>query len=640
MTDVQNSENIKKESSNNRLSENITEKISAEQNSDNIIKKDSEDKEKENCEECTDADCPPNEEKELCDGEACPTVQNKKILSLKEGLADLDKILASLQGLCEDSSCPFNKNAKSGIKPNFNNGDIKENVKKSFQLKENCGGETCPDVRKDSTKKKDNLVFGSVVAKVKNNALCKDPICYSAYMGYKFTPVQKTFDYSTSSPLSYNVYNTKYENSSTKKDYNWDLNTKVPCGGSTCPYTSANVPEPASTSYQFSNGKYNFRNRNEPAHASLQNKVSPDLNTTNIGPCDNITCPITTNYLKTEPVDLCGRPSCPYTSIGNTPNQNVLRNNLTDQPNTLDCGEPTCPFSKTAQQNLLTGLATGIFPSGNSTCPNQTTNIGAKQYHCGSPSCTNLNPSSMIYTHYYANDYGFIQEAARPYCGSASPYDYLSSINNKYPTVLASNYPTFNNSNFTGSVPCPYLSNKDGRAKMDKDEEDGICGGGKTNSCDHPDVEKCESPDCKMTNKTSNLKNFLFCEDCGGVKFEQKISEIIKSAESISDTMNCNNTQIDKVEEKTMVQKLSEKVVMKSNDSAMKFAHTNGKKKISKEESVTIMTKKNDKKPVLYTYPGIQIGHKDCLMDMKQVPGNMGWLWNILPQGNKEVNIN
>ncbi|GLV40228.1 uncharacterized protein CBL_03623 [Carabus blaptoides fortunei] len=564
MTDIQNSENIK-------------EKISKDKNSENIA----EDKVKENCEVCTDKDCPPDGEKELCEGVECPAVQNKKINSLKEGLADLDKILASLQGVCKHSMCPFSKNSKIETTPD-NTGNIKETVKKSIQLTENCGGETCPDVRRQIAKKKDEFVRGSVVPKDNKSVLCKGPICYSAYMGYKFTPGQKTFNYPASSPLS---HNTKYENSSeNKKDYN--RNTNVPCGGTACPYTLTNTPEPASTSYpSSSNGK------------------------TELG----------LDYLKTGQVDFCGRPSCPYTSIGNTFNQNVQRNTVTARSNNVNCEQPTCPFSKSVDNNLLTGMATGIFPSGNT---------DAKQYHCGSPSCTNLNPSSMVYTHYYANDYGFVQEAARPYCGSASPYDYLSSINNKYPNVLASNYPTFDSSNVAGcSVPCPYLTNQDGRARI---EDDGICGTGKNYSCDHPDVEKCGSPDCKITEgKTSDLKRFQFCEDCGGVKPEQEIAKTVTYDASTSETTKHINTPANVEEEKTMIQKLSEKVVIKSNESA--------RATVNNEESITKVPKKKDKKPVLYTYPGIQIGHKDCLLDKKQVPGNMGWLWNIVPQGNKEL---
>lgn len=36
-------------------------------------------------------------------------------------------------------------------------------------------------------------------------------------------------------------------------------------------------------------------------------------------------------------------------------------------------------------------------------------------------------------------------------------------------------------------------------------------------------------------------------------------------------------------------------------------------------------------------YPGVKIGHRDCIKPALNVPHNMGWLWNIKPLGLKVI---
>lgn len=485
--------------------------------------------------------------------------------------------------------------------------------------------------------------------------------------------------------------------------------------------------------------------------------------------CGGKICPFTfikqkkkTAEIETQlPLGTSGKSACPYADV-DPEDQN---------PNTL-CGSKNCPYvAQVKEENiecddskcLILPINTLICATSAEPCPYK---YGAKS------------------THPYTNDKWFVQEAARPYSGSASPYDYLSSVDNNYPFDMAINYPLFPITQPIPVPPCPYITKKtkksticgkpvcdtgdyfnnnmgicgapkvyscdspntnpcnspDCKAFQNKQKlganyhgalvdnvcihptspyGKGICGDLKMYSCDSPNVNPCESPDCKVfqnkqksTNKYNGAQADNFCINatcpygkgiCGDLRKYSCDSPNVNPCGSpdckvVHDSQIPENYLLNQVTPRPDMNKCHLKtcpffeqlifctdcggvmsghsdeavknteLATKSNEEAASVGAINEAENnvqanlegedagTNKDENVISKTATLDvvNKPgneisdnqatqidnlSLYSYPGVQLGHKDCMPQKPMVPQNMGWLWNCIPAyGNIKVN--
>lgn len=432
--------------------------------------------------------------------------------------------------------------------------------------------------------------------------------------------------------------------------------------------------------------------------------------------CGGPLCPFTfkraakiTAETDTElPSGTCGNSSCPYADV-----------DPEDQdPNTL-CGNKNCPY--------MTEIKPEKIGCGNDKCPISATNT----FRLTTPAVPCPYKYGTKSTHPYTNDKWFVQEAARPYSGSASPYDYLSSLENNYPFDMATNYPLFPITQPTPVPLCPYMTKKKkqpsvcgkpGCATGDYFDNDisicggpkmyscdspnvnpcesldckvfqnkpksaaiyngsqvdnfcinatcpygeGICGGQRMYSCDSPNINPCGSPDCKVFQddvvpKTNSLnqavplpdtskchsktcpffEQLIFCADCGGVMPSQSNDNVKNKEDATKDIKKETSVIVmNEAENDVQVNVEGEDAMVNTDENLADENLAGEKENLDVNEMENAFSEETQIDNVsLYSYPGVQLGHKDCLPHKPMVPQNMGWLWNCIPAyGSIKVN--
>lgn len=145
-------------------------------------------------------------------------------------------------------------------------------------------------------------------------------------------------------------------------------------------------------------------------------------------------------------------------------------------------------------------------------------------------------------------------------------------------------------------------------------------------SCDNPEcpfaakiVPECHDKSCPYA------KELTICQDCGGVILEGVEVEPVPEAPPPETAVFESPAVTTTVE------------VEKIRISTEKDKKIDSRKPSFKKKSVDMKQSKR-KKEVLFNYPGTVIGHHDCMYKRKNIPANMGWLWNIKPTiGNPDL---
>lgn len=316
-----------------------------------------------------------------------------------------------------------------------------------------------------------------------------------------------------------------------------------------------------------------------------------------------------------EKKDLCSNPSCPF-APSSPINQNV--DDPTCKGEIVTCSNPNCPF---ATQKKEKGKKSEEF-CGHQGCPwssklkktSECDRIKSEEVDlCGNPTC----PYAV---------YG--QESIKP-----SECD-----KNK----------TSENVDLCHNPTCPYVvyAHESNDYKCPLAET--------TDSCDHP---SCPNPNCPFEKeKTSSDTEGEVCNEnkfCGNPNcsyhkrrsIEPNSKEYLKSnaecyeSEEKCDNPTCpytNNYESDDKNKNGKERKTSKvsgaivesNIVIKNGNTWKNYSEQNNnagtKPKIKKKRGKFVYSMGN-------MYPGVKIGHKECVTQVFNVPPKMGWLWNVSP---------
>ncbi|XP_023310511.1 uncharacterized protein LOC111691627 [Anoplophora glabripennis] len=365
-----------------------------------------------------------------------------------------------------------------------------------------------------------------------------------------------------------------------------------PCGSSDCPYA---LPPPCDLP------TCPFRPKPTCPFLEKEQKVScyqPEQQEEEEYVCENPECPFANEKINpSESFDMkgqfidCANPQCPFATKGKPcrPKAKSDKMNI--------CGNPSCPFANVRKMKLC----------GNPSCP-YAPKPKKQSYSCGDPQCPfaeMTNGTSKPKKSDVCDD---------PNCPFAGMNHPLSK-------------PPKNKSNETENCDnpdCPFNEEKCSKTSADCNESQSVCENPECPFAEKEQPPVCDDPLCPYMQPLPS---------CGipGCPYEPipvipcpgpKKQSIVKQPASSQDpeTIVMVETEIVQVS----VEKGENNEVCGDNGGGKVEQiemEKNGKKK-KKKRSKFVYTMGNQ-------YPGVKVGHKECVTPMFKVPPKMGWLWNI-----------
>lgn len=152
-----------------------------------------------------------------------------------------------------------------------------------------------------------------------------------------------------------------------------------------------------------------------------------------------------------------------------------------------------------------------------------------------------------------------------------------------------------------------------------------------TSGSDDSSKVSCDNPECPFAQKEKECndkncpyaKELVICQDCGGIILEDidiKQGDSITIQEEGEDKAVRTSVAVnDKQRRQSMT---------KNGDPDKRGSASNDS---DEEASKYKKLKPKIHREVLYSYPGVQIGHRTCMKRGKNIPANMGWAWNKKP---------
>lgn len=333
-----------------------------------------------------------------------------------------------------------------------------------------------------------------------------------------------------------------------------------------------------------------------------------------------------------EEDNVCENPECPFA------NEKISASESFDDPNLkghfIDCANPKCPFA-TKGKRRPKAKSDNINICGKASCP--FANV-RKQKVCSNPHCpfatkeTKQNepcgeprkPSPKIPKF----------ETSTPNKSS------LGKTNQRNVFELSDHDLSLNerqntNSNSKASDVCdnPKCPSGDKTNNHSDQEEEEKCS---KNSADCNVNDKiCENPECPYVEEAKeasicNIPDYTYVKPCPSCEMPDGPHEPVpqdSKKQSISKKSESSNNQLNVAVMETVITQVA-KGIDGEEGGGDGNANTGGtgRKKSSKKRR-----KKRSK--FVYSmgnqYPGVKVGHKECVTPTFKVPPKMGWLWNI-----------
>ncbi|KAJ8926012.1 hypothetical protein NQ315_009867 [Exocentrus adspersus] len=372
------------------------------------------------------------------------------------------------------------------------------------------------------------------------------------------------------------------------------------CDNPDCPF--ANPDLSPSESFEDPKMKGQFTGCANPrCPFATRKKQRPQPKSGKVNVCANPSCP----FAKVKKQDVCDNPACPF----------AVKKAKTQFKS---CGDPLCPFG----EKPVTKKDSVCY---NPECPFAATK--PKNKSCGDPRCPFDDKAK--------NKDDLCENPDCPFAGRKGSGDSSGKRMSKDKSELCDN------------PDCPFMGT-DGSSSKRKSTD-------KSETCDNPDcpfneencskdsancsgsASVCENPDCPFTEQ----KKEPVCDDpmcpysqplpsCGipGCPFEPVpfIPCPVKPG-SVSKKPRVSGQQ-QAQEAFVMIETEVVEEVSGGNEAAVA---EDGRK--PPDETKKTKKKRKKRSQFVYSignqYPGVKVGHKECVTPMFKVPPKMGWLWNI-----------
>lgn len=509
---------------------------------------------------------------------------------------------------CGIPTCPYGREAYMPAEEKFKRG----------QLKNACGSPVCPYSKKKLGLDDDDidLVVGSCGSPKCKLKLLPDPPPLEPIHWDCPDPLPKGPCKNPDCPLQ-------------SKELACFKVVKGPCGSEKCPYAPppwcgapscpfgspkpcpfAPAPEPKESNELCDNPDCPFANKNETCpmqQKPLEDDIceNPDCPFANTKPagCTNDNCPFKQMIPSSESV--CDNPDCPASP------KSVLCKNpecpLPPQKSEI-CENPDCPYAEKKPSPCYVPNTPSVCSNPN--CPFAAINQKSSPYYV---------PVDEPYCPMAANSVPPCQYPA--YCPyNPPPCPFLRSSSDQICTDPFCPYIV----PMCRYYPCPYVPNDCMMQPppMICPQPMETCKPAPQMDCPQP-METCTSETCKRGSvDQNNIGSERELKDSEPTVYKRcsMVSDECRDGTCMAGTGNIECDECGMGSQSSPLLGQNERKGVKRGSQSEKAIGRKGKGRSKRGKFVYSVGDK---------YPGVQLGHKECLMPGFRIPSNMGWLWNV-----------
>nr|CAI5856737.1 unnamed protein product [Callosobruchus analis] len=369
---------------------------------------------------------------------------------------------------------------------------------------------------------------------------------------------------------------------------------KKSCGNPSCPFAEQEPKECANPECPFApttpSPKTNFCGNPQCPHAPKP-KANGDF-------CGNPDCP---HAPKPPADDFCGNPKCTF-----APKQEKSEDSF--------CGNPACPFNP-QQQN------TSDEPCDNPKCPANKVKKDQEDI-CENPDCP-----------YQTSDQGEVSSRKKSLCDNPECPDNKQPADEKCPKQDAN---CADAADVCDNPDCPFGNNKGGGEFICRDpfcmyaQPLPSCG---IPNCPFEPVpllycpsRKCPSNRPQSTQERRRSSSVCYREDEPGEAHENDGEEgtCDDDCDNIRRSSSSANTPSEgSGKRRSSLRRSSVASGAVEGGDAEQSPNSDDKKKKRRKKRSAFVYSVGDR------YPGVKVGHKECVTPIFNVPPKMGWLWNV-----------